>query len=103
MMSLQLDFKLSGRQQGAHLAQSNTNKALQKGGLAMEKVWDANLQDEVETPAEMQTFLADYDAVCRKHGLVIGIDKFDGRAVQRLTESTAQFLTCGVKDYLQED
>lgn len=69
----------------------------------MEKVWDANLQDEVETPAEMQTFLADYDAVCRKHGLVIGIDKFDGRAVQRLTESTAQFLTCGVKDYLQED
>lgn len=67
------------------------------------EVWDTNLQRYIEMPAEMQAFMVDLEAVCRKHNLVVGLNKFDELAVQRLSEKSLSLLLGANKDYLQED
>lgn len=62
--------------------------------------WDSRKKEEVEVPQEMSAFLKDLETVCRKHGLVVGLDRHDELAVQALTENRLELLLSANKDYL---
>lgn len=66
----------------------------------MEKVWDKIHEDYVETPPVMQAFLADLEAVCRKHNLCIGHEDPQGSFdVRALTEADLRILTGADKNF----
>lgn len=64
------------------------------------KVWDVYLGDLVEMPEEMQDFLADIEAVCRKHGLSIAHeDEQGGFIVETLKEDNLNWVSGAAKRY----
>lgn len=70
----------------------------------MEKVWDKQCAAYVETPAEMQAFLVDLEAVCRKHNLCVGHEDMQGGFdIRKLTAEDLQRLMAAAKNYHQED
>ena len=69
----------------------------------MEKVWDSDSQTYVDMPTEMQVFLADLEAVCRKHNLCVGHEDLQGGFdIRTLTDEDLQRLMAAAKNYRQE-
>lgn len=64
------------------------------------KVWDVFVGDEVEMPVEMQDFLADIEAVCRKHGLSLAHEDVQGGfIVETLKEDNLNWVSGAAKRY----
>lgn len=71
----------------------------------MEKqmVWDTFVGDEVEMPEEMQAFLAEVEATCRKYGLSLTHeDEQGGFIVEVLKERNLNWLAGASKRYTRE-
>lgn len=66
-------------------------------------VWDEFEHEFVEAPAEMEAFIADIEAVCRKHGFSIGHeDGHGGFKIHLLSESNIRWFRGASKSYTKE-
>ena len=66
-------------------------------------VWDKLERKFVEAPAEMEAFLDDIEAVCRKHGFSIGHeDEHGGFKIHLLSEENIRWLKGASKSYTTE-
>lgn len=67
------------------------------------EVWDEFTGEYVEMPADMQAFLQEIVAVCRKHGFSIGHEDGEGGfKVHLMSESNLRWLSAASKSYTQE-
>ena len=65
-----------------------------------QNVWDVYMGDLVEMPAEMQAFLTDIEAVCRKYGLSLAHeDEQGGFIVEELKERNLRWVAGAAKRY----
>lgn len=68
-----------------------------------QKVWDVYIGDLVEMPEEMQAFLTDIEAVCRKHGLSLAHeDEQGGFIVEELKERNLRWVAGAAKRYTRK-
>ncbi len=75
----------------------------QEGFMEKRSVYDIFAGDFVEMPPEMAAFLADVEAVCRKHGFSISHeDNQGGFRVELLQEDNLDWLTGAAKQYTRE-
>ena len=66
-------------------------------------VWDEFTQEFIEAPAEMEAFIADIEAVCRKHGFAIGHeDGHGGFKVHLLSEENIRWFKGASKSYTKD-
>lgn len=71
--------------------------------MEQKKVWDIFVGDDVEMPAEMEAFLDDIVAVCRKHRLSIAHEDIQGGfVVEPLKGGNIAWITNAAKRYTRE-
>lgn len=68
------------------------------------KVYDCYAMDFVEMPPEMKSFLEDIETACRKHGLSLAHEDFQGGfLVELLKEENLRWVAGAAKNYDQKD
>lgn len=67
------------------------------------EVWNEFLQECEEMPAEMEAFLEEIEAICRKHGFSIGHeDEHGGFKIHLLSESNIRWIKGASKSYTKD-